>query len=41
VNKLTRCNSLDAWFDVESKKIDKVEKKTKKNFVTGKKIKGE
>tara|TARA_R110000823_G_scaffold1409_2_gene5470 strand:+ start:572 stop:688 length:117 start_codon:yes stop_codon:yes gene_type:complete len=32
-------NSLDKWFDVQSKKIDKAEKKTKKGFVTGKKIK--
>ena len=36
---MTRCNSLDKWFDVQSKKIDEAEKKTKKEFVTGKKIK--
>ena len=32
---MTRCNNLDAWFDVQSKKVDEVEKKTKKDFVTG------
>jgi len=32
-------NSLDTWFDVQSKKIDEAEKKTKIEFVTGKKIK--
>mgnify|MGYP003643110159 CR=1 FL=1 len=37
---MTRRNSLDAWFDVQSKKIDDAEKKTKKEFVTGNKIKG-
>lgn len=36
---MTRCNTLDAWFDEQSKKIDKTEKKTKKEFVTGNKIK--
>ena len=36
---MTRCNNLDAWFDVQSKKIDEAEKKTKKEFVTGNKIK--
>lgn len=36
---MTRCNSLDAWFDDQSKKVDKAEKITKKEFVTGKKIK--
>ncbi len=32
---MTRCNYLDAWFDTKSKEIDKAEKKTKKDFVTG------
>ncbi len=36
---MTRCNYLDAWFDEQSKKIDKAEKETKKEFVTGNKIK--
>ena len=36
---MTRCSYLDAWFDVQSKKIDEEEKKTKKEFVTGNKIK--
>ena len=36
---MTRCNTLDAWFDEQSKKIDKTEKRTKKEFVTGNKIK--
>tara|TARA_X000001382_G_scaffold129654_2_gene122221 strand:+ start:1533 stop:1655 length:123 start_codon:yes stop_codon:yes gene_type:complete len=36
---MTRCKNLDAWFDTQSKKIDEEEKKTKKEFVTGDKIK--
>ena len=36
---MTRCNYLDAWFDEQSKKIDVTEKKTKKDFVTGKEVK--
>ena len=32
---MTRCNFLDTWFDVQSKIVDKEEKKTKKDFVTG------
>jgi len=36
---MTRCNSLDTWFDDQSKKVNKVEKKTKKDFVTGKEVK--
>tara|TARA_R100001079_G_scaffold96336_1_gene59583 strand:- start:830 stop:952 length:123 start_codon:yes stop_codon:yes gene_type:complete len=36
---MTRCKLLDNWFDNQSKKIDEAEKKTKKNFVTGTKIK--
>ena len=36
---MTRCSNLDAWFDDQSKKIDKAEKETKKEFVTGNKIK--
>lgn len=34
---MTRCNFLDAWFDEQSKIVDKEEKKTKKDFVTGEK----
>jgi hypothetical protein len=34
---MTRCKYLDAWFDAKSKEIDKKEKKTKKDFVTGEK----
>lgn len=36
---MTRCSTLDSWFDDQSKKVDKAEKETKKEFVTGKKIK--
>ena len=36
---MTQCNTLDAWFDEQSKKVDEAEKKTKKEFVTGNKIK--
>ena len=36
---MTRCNFLDTWFDEQSKVIDKKEGKTKKEFVTGNKIK--
>lgn len=36
---MTRCSYLDAWFDVQSKKVDEEEKKTKKDFVTGKEVK--
>tara|TARA_R100000734_G_C3314002_1_gene105486 strand:- start:2014 stop:2124 length:111 start_codon:yes stop_codon:yes gene_type:complete len=32
---MTRCLYLDAWFDIQSEKIDKEEKKTKKCFATG------
>lgn len=34
---MTRCNFLDTWFDEQSKIIDKKEKETKKDFVTGEK----
>jgi len=34
---MTRCNLLDAWFDVESKKLDKKEKTEKKDLITGEK----
>ncbi len=34
---MTRCNLLDAWFDAESKKLDKKEKETKKDLITGEK----
>jgi hypothetical protein len=34
---MTRCNYLDSWFDEQSKIVDKEEKKTKKDFVTGEK----
>ena len=36
---MTRCNFLDDWFDTESKKVDEIEKKTQKDFVTGKEVK--
>ena len=36
---MTRCIYLDAWFDEQTKKINKVEKETKKDFVTGKEAK--
>lgn len=36
---MTRCSNLDAWFDEQSKKIDKAEKETNKDFVTGKEVK--
>lgn len=36
---MTRCTYLDSWFDEKSKKIDETEKKTKKDFVTGKEVK--
>jgi len=36
---MTRCTLLDGWLNAESKKIDKSEKVSKKEFVTGKKIK--
>jgi len=36
---MTRCSTLDSWFDEQSKKVDEAEKKTKKEFVTGNKIK--
>ena len=36
---MTRCSTLDSWFDDQSKKVDEAEKETKKEFVTGKKIK--
>jgi len=36
---MTRCSTLDAWFDDQSKKVDKAEKETKKDFVTGKEVK--
>lgn len=29
---MTRCNTLDAWFNEQSKKIDKAEKETKKEL---------
>ena len=35
---MTRCSTLDSWFDEQSKKVDEAEKKTNKEFVTGKKI---
>ncbi len=34
---MTRCNFLDTWFDEQSKIVDKKEKETKKDFVTGEK----
>jgi hypothetical protein len=34
---MTRCNFLDTWFDTQSKVIDKKEKESKKDFVTGEK----
>tara|TARA_R110001592_G_scaffold119131_8_gene322025 strand:- start:353 stop:460 length:108 start_codon:yes stop_codon:yes gene_type:complete len=34
---MTRCNLLDAWFDAESKKLDKKENKAKKDLITGEK----
>jgi len=34
---MTRCNYLDSWFDEQSKIVDKKEKKTNKDFVTGEK----
>lgn len=36
---MTRCNFLDTWFDIQSKKVDKREEKTRKDFVTGKELK--
>ena len=36
---MTRCSALDSWFDDQSKKVDKTEKVTKKDFVTGKEVK--
>tara|TARA_R110000782_G_scaffold133678_1_gene226052 strand:+ start:2857 stop:2970 length:114 start_codon:yes stop_codon:yes gene_type:complete len=36
---MTRCSDLNSWFDDQSKKVDKAEKKTKKDFVTGKEVK--
>lgn len=36
---MTRCNTLDSWFDDQSKKVDEVEKKTNIEFVTGKEVK--
>jgi len=36
---MTRCSTLDSWFNEQSKKVDRVEKKTKKDFVTGKEVK--
>jgi|DEB0MinimDraft_10_1074344.scaffolds.fasta_scaffold710679_2 hypothetical protein len=36
---MTRCIFLDNWFDVQSKIVDKKEKKTQKDFVTGKEVK--
>jgi len=32
---MTRCRLLDAWFDHESKKLDKEEKKQNKDLITG------
>ena len=36
---MTRCSTLDSWFDDQSKKVDEAEKETKKDFVTGKEVK--
>tara|TARA_R100000231_G_scaffold129485_1_gene100895 strand:+ start:2714 stop:2833 length:120 start_codon:yes stop_codon:yes gene_type:complete len=35
---MTRCKLLDSWLDIKSKELDKIEKKTGKDVVTGKKI---
>jgi len=32
---MTRCKLLDAWLDVQSKKIDEKEKKTGKDIIAG------
>lgn len=32
---MTRCEYLDAWFDVKSKELDEAEKKQKKDLITG------
>tara|TARA_R110001606_G_scaffold195192_2_gene342882 strand:+ start:937 stop:1047 length:111 start_codon:yes stop_codon:yes gene_type:complete len=34
---MTRCNLLDKWFDVESKRLDIAEEKQKKDLITGEK----
>ena len=31
-------SNLDAWFDIQSKKLDRVEQKTKMDAITGKKL---
>ena len=31
-------SNLDAWFDIQSKKLDEEEQKTKMDVITGKKI---
>lgn len=36
---MTRCVYLDSWFDEQSKMVDKAEKETNKDFVTGKEVK--
>lgn len=35
---MTRCTLLDNWFDDQSVRLDRVEKETKIEFVTGTKI---
>lgn len=32
---MTRCKLLDSWLDVQSKKIDKKEKETGKDVISG------
>jgi len=32
-------SNLDVWFDIQSKKLDKVEQETKMDVITGKKLK--
>ena len=32
---MTRCTFLDSWFDLKSKELDEVEKKEKKDLITG------
>jgi len=32
---MTRCTLLDTWFDAQSKRLDKEEKKLNKDLITG------
>ena len=32
---MTRCSLLDKWFDAESERLDKEEKKQKKDLIAG------